>query len=126
MLLISLIPSLVSAYSLGILLNPKVTFAWMLLLVECISLVITCLMNLSFSCHCLFDESIFPIFPIPKSESSSTTSTSSPFTCDLWFSSLLPMSQPGLGSSSDPIISTSTPSSTSVQSDSSFCSMVPV
>lgn len=46
------------------------------------------------SCHCLFNESIFPIFPIPKSESesSSTASTSSPFTCDLWFSSLLPVS----------------------------------
>lgn len=78
------------------------------------------------SCHCLFNESIFPIFPIPRSESSSTASTSSPFTCDLWFSSLLPVSQSGLGSSSDPIISTSTPSSTPVQSNSSSCSLVPV
>ena len=52
------------------------------------------------SCHCVFDESVFPLYPIPNSKSTSTVSATSSPSFDVCLSSLLPNSTLGLSQSS--------------------------
>ena len=71
------------------------------------------------SCHCIFDESVFPSFPISTAESSSNfPASSAPF--DVWFSSLLPISSLGISHSSSNTTFDPTPSNLSWKSSKDY------
>ena len=71
------------------------------------------------SCHCIFDESVFPSFSISTAESSyNIPASSAPF--DVWFSSLLPISSLGISHSSSNTTSDPTPSNLSWKSSKDY------